>query len=200
MVFTADHFNSPDAIDKLQESGVLSKGRADDIRNIPLQDTDLLLHEAGAPPIHTPLTVLMQLPPEIKKRLYVVHTAKLPDDCDLRAAPTGTAGTLRLDEHIYNTKSIGKTENSRLSFSLDGSHGSLLTNGHGEYDTIHEDEADDEDPSTQKGGRNSNVRSSVLAGSSSSTAGPPLVALRPSSSTDAWFILNLLSAVPFVSR
>jgi hypothetical protein len=28
---------------------------------------------------------------------------------------------------------------------------------------------------------------------------PPLVSLRPASSTDAWFILNLLSAVPFLS-
>jgi hypothetical protein len=28
----------------------------------------------------------------------------------------------------------------------------------------------------------------------------PLVSLRPASSTDAWFILNLLSAVPFLSR
>jgi hypothetical protein len=28
---------------------------------------------------------------------------------------------------------------------------------------------------------------------------PPLVSLRPSSSTDAWFILNLLSAVPFLT-
>lgn len=28
----------------------------------------------------------------------------------------------------------------------------------------------------------------------------PLVSMRPASSTDAWFILNLLSAVPFLSR
>lgn len=32
-----------------------------------------------------------------------------------------------------------------------------------------------------------------------SQVAPPLVALRPASSTDAWFILNLLSAVPFLS-
>ena len=43
MVFTGDHFNSPDGIAKLLDKGVLSKGRADDLLEMPLQDTDLLL-------------------------------------------------------------------------------------------------------------------------------------------------------------
>jgi hypothetical protein len=38
---------------------------------------------------------------------------------------------------------------------------------------------------------------SLMAGGDSSM---PLVSLRPASSTDAWFILNLLSAVPFLTR
>jgi hypothetical protein len=67
------------------------------LRNLPLQEADLLLHEAGAPPIHTPLDVLMKLPEKVKKRMYVVHTSALPEGCDLRVAPTGTAGTIRLD-------------------------------------------------------------------------------------------------------
>ena len=78
MVFTGDHFNSPADIDKLEETGVLSRGRANDLRNLPRQECDVLLHEAGAPPIHTPLDMLLTLPAKVKKRLYVVHTSALP--------------------------------------------------------------------------------------------------------------------------
>jgi hypothetical protein len=50
---------------------------------------------------------------------------------------------------------------------------------------------------THQGGRKTTGRSSILAGREPSI---PLVSLRPASSTDAWFILNLLSAIPFLSR
>ena len=47
------------------------------------------------------------------------------------------------------------------------------------------------------GGKKASHRSSLTGVGGSSV---PLVSLRPASSTDAWFILNLLSAVPFLSR
>jgi hypothetical protein len=65
--------------------------------NFPLQDCNLLLHESGAPPIHTQLDVLLALPDLVKARMYIVHTAALPKDCPLKVAPTGTKGTIRLD-------------------------------------------------------------------------------------------------------
>ena len=86
MVFTGDHLNLPPLLNDLERDGVLSHGRADDLRAMPLQDCDLLLHEAGAPPIHTPLTVLQELPERIRNRLFVVHTSALPPDCGLRVA------------------------------------------------------------------------------------------------------------------
>ena len=98
MVFTADHMNIPEKIQELQDKGVMTKARADDLRNLPLQDCDLLLHESGAPPIHTPLDVLLKLPKKVKDRLYVVHTSALPENCELKVAPTGTKGTIRLDQ------------------------------------------------------------------------------------------------------
>jgi glyoxylase-like metal-dependent hydrolase (beta-lactamase superfamily II) len=210
MVFTGDHFNSPPALDKLQETGVLSKARADDLRNLPLQDTDLLLHEAGAPPIHTPLEVLLALPERVKKHLYVVHTSALPDGCELRVAPTGTAGTIRLDQHradvpLSARSSILRDNSSSLSLRDDDC---FMWNGHNEYETISESEesgnsmsssfAHMSTPSTPPTTRKKQVRSNSLFQGSAPT--PPLVSLRPASSTDAWFILNLLSAVPFLSR
>jgi len=209
MVFTGDHFNSPPGIDKLEQSGVLSKGRADDLRNLPLQDTDVLLHEAGAPPIHTPLDVLLQLPPKVKKRLYVVHTSALPDDCELKVAPTGTAGTIRLDQsssqHQTSGRSLrGDAQSSSSSFL--GPEELYMWNGQSEYQTITEEPSEkSSDPRmlasslahfTYGNELGRGRKNSVFLGEGSA---PPLVSLRPASSTDAWFTLNLLSAVPFLS-
>ena len=78
--------------------GIVCRPRASALNHMPLQDCDLLLHESGAPPIHTPLEVLEALPEKVKERLYVVHTSALPKGTSLKIAPTGTEGTIRLDE------------------------------------------------------------------------------------------------------
>jgi len=193
MVFTGDHFNSPPDIDKLQQNGVLSAARAQDLRDLPLQNTDLLLHEAGVPPLHTPLDVLLKLPQSVKDHLYVVHTQALPEGCELRVAPTGTAGTIRLDEKETNSHvGLPSTLGKRLPF--EENFQSMWTSS--EYESFGEIFSTTASP----GARNAINRTSI-----NYTLGrggimePPRVALRPTSSTDAWFTLNLLSAVPFLS-
>lgn len=124
----------------LFSQGVLSEARYNSLTQMPLQECDALLHEAGAPPIHTPIHVLQNLPEEVKARLYVVHTAALPPDCGLRVAPVGTAGTIRLDEV----------------------------------------------PNGNRGGENSSHEQHV-----------PEVLNRPPCISDSWFILNLISNIPF---
>lgn len=205
MVFTGDHFNSPAGINKLQETGVLSKGRADDLRNLPLQDTDVLLHEAGAPPIHTPLDVLLQLPSAVKKRLYVVHTSALPPGCELRVAPTGTAGTIRLDQPFRGQSSDGRDSICLEELNLSEREEDLFKwNGLSEYETVGSKSPSSSSEARMLGTSFAHLttpftknRSSVFVGGGFTP--PPLVSLRPASSTDAWFILNLLSAVPFIS-
>lgn len=204
--------------------GVLSKARADDLRNLPLQETDLLLHEAGAPPIHTPLDVLKQLPPRVKKRLYVVHTSALPEDCELRVAPTGTAGTIRLDQLQKQTTQIERSLHSRPRSSLEDDQlfSSPWSSASNEYEApINEDSISITDIGVSDPRINNDPRmmqtsfahlalatppssagrrmraNSLMVGADSAM---PLVSLRPASSTDAWFILNLLSAVPFLTR
>lgn len=222
MVFTGDHMNKPDEIDRLQSEGILSKARADDLRNLPLQETDLLLHEAGAPPIHTPLEVLMQLPPRVKKRLYVVHTSTIPENCDLRVAPTGTAGTLRLDQINRSAilsstiatstrmdRSSRKPRSSRDAYSIsldDDEVTSQWSSPSNEYAPISEDGSSPEALAMMNGSfAHAHVTGSFgnnghsASHSSNTVSSVPLVSLRPASSTDAWFILNLLSAVPFLS-
>jgi glyoxylase-like metal-dependent hydrolase (beta-lactamase superfamily II) len=264
MVFTGDHMNKPDSIDKLQADvstylvsnfyfptihfpfflrslsslllqGILSKARADDLRNMPLQETDLLLHEAGAPPIHTPLEVLQKLPQRVKKRMYVVHTSTIPKEFDLRVAPTGTAGTLRLDQ-LQRGGSHSTMARIGVSTWMDGNvkrgrgpgdaHSNSLeddelitsawSSASNEYVSFTETESGTEVIETQEryqerrtiessfvaqpssNPRKAASRSSIVVGGRESSI--PLVSLRPASSTDAWFILNLLSAVPFLSR
>ena len=97
MIFTGDHLNDPKQIENLVSDRTMSRARANFLNTMPLQKVDLLLHEAGVPPIHTPLSVLEALPESVKSHLFVVHTSNLPEDCTLRMAPTGTAGTIRLD-------------------------------------------------------------------------------------------------------
>jgi glyoxylase-like metal-dependent hydrolase (beta-lactamase superfamily II) len=190
MVFTGDHFNNPAGLEKLVEKGVMSKARMDDLNYLPLQDCDVLLHESGAPPIHTPLEVLLQLPKHVKERLYVVHTSALPDDCELRVAPTGTAGTIRLD----TSSSHGRNAAHR------GSDENIWIGGSPEYSTIAEESEHDLDHSFGHLAKGKRGKATQRTSCFSSVGRAPLVSLRPASSTDAWYILNLLSAVPFLSR
>ena len=216
MVFTGDHFNNPPALQTLVEKGVLSKARCADLNHLPLQETDLLLHESGAPPIHTPLDVLLKLPVAVKRRLYVVHTSALPEGCELRVAPTGTAGTIRLDhirrsDSIKSRPSISESSNGstyrrepRPSIFESTNTNSFLKYGRNsfteqlfsEVNEYAESELLDPSPNAYDHLLVEEPPPRPLRRFSTE---PPPVSLRPSSSSDAWFILNLLSAVPFLS-
>lgn len=177
----------------------MSKARCADLNHLPLQKTDLLLHEAGAPPIHTPLDVLLKLPTEVKKRLYVVHTSALPEGCELRVAPTGTAGTIRLDQirRSSSNANLSRLRTSMLDSSLIKKPfhqlgGDALLEEVDEYA-----ESELFVPMTNTYAHLSGE--GAVRSHKEHVSEPPPVSLRPSSSSDAWFILNLLSAVPFLS-
>lgn len=97
-IYTSDTFNHPPTINKLHEQGVMSIGRRDELVNFPWHH-NLVLHECGIPPIHTPLEYLISLPPEEKRNVYVVHTdpAKVPPDSGLRPMGADLAGTAILE-------------------------------------------------------------------------------------------------------
>ena len=156
-----------------------------------------MLHEAGAPPIHTPLAVLTALPQHVKDRLYVVHTSALPPDCELRVAPTGTAGTMRLDEYHFNKRfdfnhQMGKLSESSVSSFGEYNEQMAARNLAATMNSNFEKSID-----LRRANRKNNMNSSFRI---RRTTEIPLVARRPTSSTDAWFLLNLLFSVPFLSR
>eukprot|EP00924_Labyrinthula_sp_SR-Ha-C_P003287 snap_masked-scaffold_15-processed-gene-5.1-mRNA-1 protein AED:0.09 eAED:0.15 QI:0/0/0/1/1/1/6/0/889 len=67
------HYSIPLA-NRMLEKGVIKMGRRNSLANFPWT-SDIILHEAGVPPIHTPMKTLIGLPPELKKNLYIVHVA-----------------------------------------------------------------------------------------------------------------------------
>ena len=168
----------------------------------------------------------MKLPSRVKRRLYVVHTSALPEDCELRVAPTGTAGTIRLDQlqksrnrladRGMSHRNWGNQETSASMAEEEQDLPSAWNGANSEYDSSSVQSFDDEHALTraaatpdfstsfanlQVASTNAGKKSranSIFA--NDSMAHIPLVSLRPASSTDAWFILNLLSAVPFLSR
>lgn len=99
MFFSADTFFDPDALFDRYKQGIFSKERYDSLVDVNWGKFDIILHEAGVPPIHTPTKVLAQFPEEVKKRMYLVHIAEkdVPKDLGLKAAKPGLMNTLVID-------------------------------------------------------------------------------------------------------
>ena len=131
----------------------------------------------------------------MKKRLYVVHTSNLTENCVLCVAPSGTVGTIRLDKPIsfeHGSTLVDDNAPNELDPSLRDQSENILEAKYYTGDTSSRhiindsfsppliDNKDDKSVVTKKE--------------------PPLVLSRLTSISDAWFILNLLSSVPFLSR
>jgi CRP-like cAMP-binding protein len=96
--YSCDTLYDPETIQEWHKAGVLSQSRMEQLLNPPW-DCTLLLHEAGIPPIHTPISVLASLPEEVKDRMYLVHVSHdaIPEGSGLQMAEPGTANTLEID-------------------------------------------------------------------------------------------------------
>ncbi|MBI4871171.1 MAG: MBL fold metallo-hydrolase [Candidatus Riflebacteria bacterium] len=97
LVYPSDTLNDPERIRKLHEEGVLSSQRRDELLAFPWHHT-LVIHEAGIPPIHTPIEYLSTLATEVKKRTLLVHVSEktIPSGSGLKIAPTGLENTVDL--------------------------------------------------------------------------------------------------------
>ncbi|HMB01956.1 MAG TPA: cyclic nucleotide-binding domain-containing protein, partial [Spirochaetota bacterium] len=102
-IYSSDHLNHPvkksDAVlsfDELLQKKVLTPERYQELKNFPWETTDYIYHEAGVPPIHTPVSFLQSLPEHIKKKITVYHIAEkdFPEDKSLTLARFGIADSL----------------------------------------------------------------------------------------------------------
>jgi CRP-like cAMP-binding protein len=97
LVYPSDTLNDPHVIQRLEEQGVLAPDRSKQLLEFPWHH-HLILHEAGIPPIHTPVSYLASLDDWTKSRLLLVHVSarSLPENSGLRIAPTGLEQTVDL--------------------------------------------------------------------------------------------------------
>lgn len=94
-VYSSDHLNEPVIINQMYDQGIISQERRDHLLNFPW-DADIIYHEAGVPPLHTPIAYLNSLPEEIQKKVTVYHIAAkdFPSQTHLRLARFGIGETL----------------------------------------------------------------------------------------------------------
>ncbi len=94
-IYSSDHLNDPSIIKKFYEDGVISKERYEDLLNFPWH-LDIIYHEAGIPPLHTPVSYLNSLPENIQKKITVYHIAEkdFPKDTKLTLAKFGVGETV----------------------------------------------------------------------------------------------------------
>lgn len=98
MIYTSDHLNDPGILEDLHHEGIISEKRRNLLLAFPWDHT-VIFHEAGIPPLHTPIEFLISLPDDVRKRTYLLHTdvEKIPPDSGLRIAPEGLSNTIELD-------------------------------------------------------------------------------------------------------
>lgn len=75
--YSADTYYNPKYYSSLREKGIITPEREMSL-NMFLFDADLIIHESGIPPIHTPIAILNELPTTIKKKMLVVHCQGIP--------------------------------------------------------------------------------------------------------------------------
>ena len=98
LAVSADTLYDPERIEAIYQKGVLGRARRDELLRIGAHHS-AILHEAGIPPLHTPTSALAALPPEVKKRMWLVHIASkdVPEGVGLRPAKVGLEHTIAID-------------------------------------------------------------------------------------------------------
>jgi len=93
-LYSSDHQADPEKLKEMHEKGVISKERLDFFLHVPWE-MDIIYHEAGIPPLHTPVSFLNTLPKELQKKITVYHIAEkdFPEKTDLKLARFGIGNT-----------------------------------------------------------------------------------------------------------
>eukprot|EP00510_Aplanochytrium_minuta_P008235 CAMPEP_0184046540 /NCGR_PEP_ID=MMETSP0956-20121227/1626_1 /TAXON_ID=627963 /ORGANISM="Aplanochytrium sp, Strain PBS07" /LENGTH=1304 /DNA_ID=CAMNT_0026338161 /DNA_START=636 /DNA_END=4550 /DNA_ORIENTATION=- len=93
-VYSADTFYDPQGLQKLTQDGYLTPARYNGLMDFPFH-YDICIHEAGIPPIHTPFSVLQQLPEEVRQHLYIIHISnERAKEAGLRHAQVGVENSI----------------------------------------------------------------------------------------------------------
>ena len=94
--YSGDTCIDPDVLNRIHGEGAMPAARRDRFLKRDWHHS-LVLHEAGVPPIHTPVSLFQDLPDDIKSRLLLVHTSRDGVPEGLRIAEAGADSTVILD-------------------------------------------------------------------------------------------------------
>lgn len=94
MVYSSDHNGDPDIHKQLREQGIINESRFSEFARFPW-DSDRVYHEAGIPPLHTPVRFLNSMDRKIQQKVIVYHIAKkdFPEETRLTLARSGIENT-----------------------------------------------------------------------------------------------------------
>jgi CRP-like cAMP-binding protein/phosphoribosyl 1,2-cyclic phosphodiesterase len=94
-VYSSDHNNDPVIHEQLREKQIISESRYKALRNFPWH-SNVIYHESGIAPLHTPIAHLDSLPDDVKKRIVVYHISEkdFPKQTHLTLAKFGIENTL----------------------------------------------------------------------------------------------------------
>lgn len=117
--FSGDTCYDPERLRGLYEKGLFSTARYKALAERDFSKYDLIFHEAGIPPIHTPVTVLAALPEEVKKKVFLMHIAA--KDIPLNIGLNSVGSSLDTTHHIIENVSERNPTNDNLDLlcSLD---------------------------------------------------------------------------------
>jgi len=102
------------------EKGVLTKERAEDLLNKDFENIDVILHEMGIPPIHTPAEVLAGFSENVKKHMFLVHVAErdIPKGKGLKSGPVGLENSIILIQDVPPKHDLYRKLNLLASINL----------------------------------------------------------------------------------
>lgn len=93
--YSSDTLNDKEAIEAMYQDGGIEKERREELLHFDW-DHDIVLHESGIPPLHTPIEILKELPEDVRRRVFVVHAtpSKHEQLSELQFPKPGAQGTL----------------------------------------------------------------------------------------------------------
>jgi len=93
--YSSDSLYDPETIRKLYDMNVINRYRMIELVNFPWHHS-VIFHEAGIPPIHTPIANLLELPDAVQDKLYLIHVSErsIPPGSKLKKAPAGPDETI----------------------------------------------------------------------------------------------------------
>ncbi|GMH59388.1 hypothetical protein TL16_g02820 [Triparma laevis f. inornata] len=89
IIYSADTNADPELPGGMFKDGVVGEGRKNALMNNALSGNHtVIFHEAGVPPIHTPMDLLAKQPDHVKERMFLVHVSenKVPKNVGLKVA------------------------------------------------------------------------------------------------------------------